>query len=66
MNAWTRIIGVVLALYAGYVLYTGRVASGDESSTTYRTRAEKPVQYWISVVFILALAVLMILNVFHF
>ena len=66
MNTWTRIIGVILALYAGYALYKGRVLSGDDDSSTYITRSERPVQFWISVAFILLVAATLIFNVFHF
>jgi hypothetical protein len=66
MDIWTRVIGVIVALYAVYVIYRGQVASGDENSTTYIKRSEKPVQFWISVAFMLVVAALMIFNVFHF
>jgi hypothetical protein len=66
MNTWTRIIGVIVALYAGYVIYRGRVAVGDDNSTSYLERSEKPVQFWLTVVFMLAVAAVLILNVFRF
>lgn len=66
MDTWTRVIGVIVALYAGYVIYRGRVAVGDETSTSYIERSEKPVQFWISVGFMLLVAAVLILNVFHF
>ena len=65
MDTWTRVIGVIVALYAVYVIYRGQVAAGDEGSTTYIKRSEKPVQFWISVAFMLLVAATLIFNVFH-
>jgi hypothetical protein len=65
MDIWTRLIGVAVALYAAYSIYRGRVSAGDENRTTYIVRSEKPVQFWLIVIFMLAVAVVMIFNVFH-
>jgi hypothetical protein len=66
MNAWTRIIGVIVALYAGYSIYRGRVTSGDETSTTYIERSKNPTRFWIAVAFMFVVAAALIFNVFHF
>lgn len=66
MDTWTRVIGVILALYAAYAIYSGKVAAGDENSTSYIKRSEKPVQFWISVAFMLLVAATLIFNIFHF
>jgi hypothetical protein len=65
--SWSTIIGVVLVLYALYVIYRGRLTSGDDyGNSTVINRAESPVRFWISVIGMLVLAVLLIFNVFHF
>jgi hypothetical protein len=68
--SWTLISGVIVLLYAGYCLYKGRVGygSGDDysSTVTYVTRAEKPVRYWFLILLLVAVAVILIFNVFHF
>ena len=66
MDTWTRIIGVLLALYAAYSIYRGRVVAGDEDSSTYIERVKHPVRFWISVAFMLVVAATLIFNVFHF
>ncbi len=67
MGIWTRIVGVVLLIYAGYVLYSGRLVSGDDYGHTSRIeRSKKPVQFWLSVGLMLVLAVVLIFNVFNF
>jgi hypothetical protein len=66
MDTWTRIIGLLLALYAAYSIYRGRVIAGDEGSSTYIERARHPVRFWISVAFMLVAAGLLMFNVFHF
>lgn len=65
-DLWTRVIGVILLVYAGFVIYRGRLASGDETDTTYIDRAKSPVKFWISVGFMLLVAAVLIFNVFHF
>jgi hypothetical protein len=64
--SWTMIVGILLLLYAGYALYRGRVGAGEDDSAAFIQRSERPVQFWFSVIFILVLAALLILNVFHF
>lgn len=64
---WSRIVGMVLVLYAGYVTYRGRISLSDDNyNTRYVNRSEKPVQFWLLVLAILALAMALLLNVFHF
>jgi hypothetical protein len=64
---WSMILGVVLLLYAAYVIYRGRITvSDDYKRSSWITRAEKPVQFWFSVFVILVLAVVLIFNVVHF
>jgi hypothetical protein len=59
------IVGILVALYGVYAIYRGRIASGDENSTSYISRAEKPVQFWISIVILYVVAAILIFNVFH-
>lgn len=68
MDTWTRIIGVVLALYAAFVIYRGQIRFTDDDTYTSRVvkRSEKPVQFWLTVSLMLALAVILVFNVFHF
>lgn len=67
MNTWTRIIGIVVALYAAYVIYRGRISlSDDYGHTGWIERSEKPVRFWLSVAFMLVVAAILIFNVFHF
>ena len=63
---WSSILGLVLFLYAGFVIYRGRLTSGDDYGHTFTiTRAEKPVQFWLSVIVLLVLAVILLFNLFH-
>lgn len=65
--SWTMIVGVILVLYAGYVIYRGRISTSDDyGHSEWLNRAEKPVQFWFSVAVILVIAALLIFNVFHF
>jgi len=65
-TSWSTIIGVVLVLYAVYVIYRGRITiSDDYKRSSWVTRAEKPVQFWLLVLVVLVFAVLMLFNVFH-
>jgi hypothetical protein len=64
---WPRIIGVVVVLYAGFVIYRGRLTSGDDyGNTSVVSRAEKPVQFWLTVLGMLVLAALLLLHVIKF
>ncbi len=47
MNTWTAIIGVLLVLYAGYVIYKGRIGSMDEDTqvTSYIERSKSSVLF---------------------
>ena len=63
---WSIILGVVLVLYAIFVIYRGRLTSGDDyGNTSVINRADKPFQFWLSVVGMLVIAALLIFNVFH-
>ena len=65
--SWSSIIGVVLVLYAVFVMYKGRITVSDDfHSSSWMTRSEKPVQFWFSVSLMLVIAVLLIFNVFHY
>jgi len=68
MNLWTMLIGVAILLYAVYVIYTGRIAGGDDNTarTYYVERSKTPLFFWFNVLLMLALAVVLIFNVFHF
>jgi len=68
MNLWTMLIGVAILLYAVYVIYTGRIAGGDDNTanTYYVVRSKNPLFFWFNVLIMLALAVVLIFNVFHF
>ena len=65
--SWSPILGVVLILYAVFVIYRGRLTSGDDyGHTSTFSRAEKPVQFWLSVIVMLAFAVILLFNLFNF
>jgi len=67
MKLWTILIGVAILLYAVYVIYKGNISGMDDNMRSYNVRrSEKPVQYWFYVLLMLALAVMLIFNVFHF
>ena len=68
MFTWSRVAGLILALYALIAIVRGRITVGGEyeRTTTWISRAEKPVQFWLWIVVLLALAAILILNVFHF
>ncbi len=61
-----RLIGVVLVLLAGYNIYKGRVTVGDDHSTSFVTRAEKPVYFWLVIAAELILAAVLIVGLIHF
>ena len=65
MDIWIRLIGVAIALLAAFSIYRGRVSAGDDTSTSYIQRSEKPVQFWLTVIFMLVVAAIMIFKVFH-
>ena len=64
--SWSTIIGIVLLLYAAFVIYRGRITSSDDyGHSSSISRSEKPVLFWFSVAVLLVFAVLMLFNVFH-
>ena len=64
---WARIVGVVIVLYAAFVIYRGRLTSGDDYGSTWVvTRAEKPVQFWLTVIGMFVIAALLIFQVIKF
>ncbi|HUH98158.1 MAG TPA: hypothetical protein VLZ89_12405 [Anaerolineales bacterium] len=66
MNIWTTLIGIAALLYAVYAVYQGKISYGNDSPTSsYIRRSEKPVLFWLNVAIMLALAVVLIFNVFH-
>ncbi len=68
MDTWTRIAGLILAVYAAFCIYRGRISVSNENdrTTTWITRSEKPLQFWLIMVVILALAAILGFNVFNF
>ncbi len=68
MDSWTRIVGLILAIWAGISIYRGRItiSNDNDRTSTWINRTEKPVQFWMVVVVVLALAVILGFNVFHF
>ncbi|HEY2981533.1 MAG TPA: hypothetical protein VGJ22_10155 [Anaerolineales bacterium] len=68
MFTWSRIVGLILALYALIAVVRGRITVGGEyeRTTTWISRADKPVQFWLVILVLLALAAILLLNVFHF
>ena len=61
-------IGLILALYALVVLFKGRVtfSAGERGRTsTWISRSEKPLQYWLFVIVMLVLAAVFFFNVFN-
>ncbi|HUI89847.1 MAG TPA: hypothetical protein VLX61_14105 [Anaerolineales bacterium] len=68
MKIWTTLIGVAILLYAVYVIYTGRIAGGDDNTarTYYVERSKNPLFFWFNVLLMLALAFVLIFNIFHF
>ena len=67
MSSWTTILGFVLLVYAAFVIYRGRIASGDDyGRTSTWTREKNPFQFWLSVGLIVVAGLVLIFNVFHF
>lgn len=63
---WSIILVVVMVLYAIFVIYRGHLSSGDDYGNSWVvSRAEKPFQFWLSVIGMLVIAALLIFNVFH-
>ena len=67
MFTWTSIFAVILVLFAAFCIYRGRISFSDQynRSTSYITRADKPIQFWLTIVFILALAAVLGFNIFN-
>ena len=72
MNSIHSIAGLILALYALFVIFTGRVTVSDSDgyggrshTSTMISRAEKPLQFWVFVIAVLLVAVVLFFNVFH-
>jgi len=68
MSNWSTIVGIILALYAAFCIYRGRIdiSSENDRSSTWISRSEKPVKFWIYIIVILALAAALGFNVFNF
>jgi len=67
MNIWITLVGVALLLYAAYAIYKGSISGMDDNMRSYNVRrSEKPVLFWFYVLLMLALAFVLIFNVFHF
>jgi hypothetical protein len=68
MFTWTRVSGLIVLLYAVIAIVRGRITTGGdyERTTPWITRAEKPLQFWLMIVFLLAIAAVLIFNVFNF
>jgi len=68
MDTWTRVVGVILVIYAAISIYRGRITISDSNdrTTNWITRAEKPFQFWLIMVVILALAAVLGFNIFNF
>jgi Mg2+/citrate symporter len=68
MNIWSSLIGVAILLYAVNVIYKGRISMTDDANSRsyYVRRSEKPVLFWLNVLIMLALATVLIFNIFHF
>ncbi|OGO22175.1 MAG: hypothetical protein A2Y54_09645 [Chloroflexi bacterium RBG_16_51_16] len=67
MFTWTSIFAVILVLFAAFCIYRGHIPISDQynRSTSWITRSEKPVQFWLIIVFILALAAVLGFNIFN-
>jgi len=68
VGSWTTFIGIILALYAAFCIYRGRIDVSNENdrSSVWISRSEKPVKFWIYIIVILALAAALGFNVFNF
>ncbi len=68
MFTWPRIVALILVLYAGISIYRGRITISDDNdrTTNWITRAEKPFQFWLIMVVLLALAAVLGFNIFNF
>lgn len=68
MNLWTRFIGVLVLLYAAFVIYRGRIREVNEYTHMGKwiERSERPVRFWFTVAVMVVIAAVLILNVFHF
>ena len=67
MSTWTRIIGVLVALYAVFVIYRGRISVSNDynHNTSWIVRSERPLRFWFTVVIMFVVAAIMIFNIFH-
>jgi len=67
MFTWQTILGVVLLLYSGFLIYRGRVTSGDDyNNTTVVDREKNPVRFWLTVGGLIVVALLLVFNIIHF
>ncbi len=63
----SSILGVFLFLYALYVAYSGRASSRNKYGATRTVdRSTNPVMFWITVIVMLALALVLIFGVYSF
>jgi hypothetical protein len=59
--------GALLVLLAGYQLYRGKISSVSEGGATSAIRrSEKPVLFWLVLLFELAVAAVLLLGLIHF
>jgi hypothetical protein len=59
-------MGALLLLYSIFVIYRGRMGSSNDYDTTFISRTDNPVRFWIAVVLMWTFAAVLLLNVFDF
>lgn len=63
----SSILGIFLFLYALYVAYTGRASSRNKYGVTRTVdRNKNPVMFWITIVAMLAVALVLIFGIYSF
>jgi hypothetical protein len=61
------VIGILIALLAVYQIYTGRmVTGGDVGRTSTIRRDDKPVYFWLLLIFELVVAAVLISGIVNF
>jgi hypothetical protein len=63
----SSILGIFLFLYALYVAYTGKASSRNQyGATRIVDRDKNPVMFWITIVAMLAVALVLIFGIYSF
>lgn len=69
MFTWERIVGILLLVYAGYVISKGRMVSSDDNRANapgWVDRKKNPVRFWFAVGLMILMAGLLISGIVHY